>query len=66
MSELRWHKSSFSDTDDGSHCVELALGAGDLRHIRESDDPTLIITTSATKLRGFLLGAKAGEFDHLA
>ncbi|MFD7449029.1 DUF397 domain-containing protein [Kitasatospora sp. NPDC059827] len=66
MSELRWQKSSFSDTDDGSHCVELARGEGDLRYVRESDDPSLILTTSATKLRTLLLGAKAGEFDHLA
>ncbi|MFF7992988.1 DUF397 domain-containing protein [Kitasatospora xanthocidica] len=65
MSELRWQKSSFSDTDDGSHCVELAAGEGELRHVRESDDPSAIITTSTAKLRAFILGAKAGEFDHL-
>ncbi|MGW2372800.1 DUF397 domain-containing protein [Kitasatospora sp. NPDC001683] len=65
MSELRWQKSSFSDTDDGSHCVELARSERDLRHVRESDDPFLILTTSTSRLRAFLLGAKAGEFDHL-
>ncbi|MER7581695.1 DUF397 domain-containing protein [Kitasatospora sp. NPDC097691] len=65
MSQLLWQKSSFSDADGGTTCVELASGGKDVRHLRESDDPSLVITTSAAKLRAFLLGAKAGEFDHL-
>ncbi|MFE6056536.1 DUF397 domain-containing protein [Kitasatospora sp. NPDC056446] len=65
MSELLWQKSSFSGSNEGGNCVELAAGADDLRHLRESDDPTLIVTTSTAELRAFLLGAKAGEFDHL-
>ncbi|MFF2043317.1 DUF397 domain-containing protein [Kitasatospora sp. NPDC058170] len=62
---LNWQKSSFSDTDDGSHCLELSSGAGGLCHLRESDDPGVIVTTDASKLRAFLLAVKAGEFDHL-
>ncbi|MFG2906446.1 DUF397 domain-containing protein [Kitasatospora sp. NPDC048286] len=65
MSHLAWQKSSFSDADGGSTCVELATGGADDRHLRESDDPSVVITTSAAKLRAFLRGAKAGEFDHL-
>ncbi|MGW7584496.1 DUF397 domain-containing protein [Kitasatospora sp. NPDC054768] len=65
MSDLAWQKSSFSDVDGGSTCVELATGGHDIRHLRESDDPSVILTTTATKLRAFLLGAQAGEFDHL-
>ncbi|MFI6848869.1 DUF397 domain-containing protein [Kitasatospora sp. NBC_00085] len=65
MSHLPWQKSSFSDTDGGSTCIELATGSGDLRHVRESDDPDVIVTTTAAKLRAFILGVKAGEFDHL-
>ncbi|MBO1417816.1 DUF397 domain-containing protein [Streptomyces sp. FH025] len=65
MSELRWQKSSFSDTDDGSHCVELSSGEGDIRHLRESDDPGIVVTTTTAKLHALILGAKAGEFDHL-
>ncbi|MEV7186027.1 hypothetical protein [Kitasatospora sp. NPDC093102] len=38
---------------------------GDLVHIRESDDPTTVITTTCTKLHAWIQGAKAGEFDHL-
>ncbi|MFJ4189697.1 DUF397 domain-containing protein [Kitasatospora sp. NPDC089509] len=66
MSHLVWQKSSHSDAEGADACLELAQGERDLRYVRESDDPSLTITTSATKLRGFLLGAKAGEFDHLA
>ncbi|GAB7181369.1 DUF397 domain-containing protein [Kitasatospora sp. Ki12] len=65
MSQLLWQKSSFSDADGGTTCVELASGGNDVRHLRESDDPGVIITTSTAKLRVFVLGAKAGEFDHL-
>ncbi|MFG2843074.1 DUF397 domain-containing protein [Kitasatospora sp. NPDC048296] len=66
MSELRWQKSSFSGSNEGGNCVELAAGAEDVRHLRESDDPSVIVTTSTAKLRAFILGAKAGEFDHLS
>ncbi|MGV9271528.1 DUF397 domain-containing protein [Kitasatospora sp. NPDC003701] len=65
MFHLSWQKSSFSGGDAGNSCVELALGSGDLRHLRESDDPDVIVTTGAAKLRAFILGVKAGEFDHL-
>ncbi|MER7669430.1 DUF397 domain-containing protein [Kitasatospora sp. NPDC096128] len=66
MPELSWQKSSFSGGDDGNNCLELATGIDGLRHVRESDDPSLVITTTTAKLYAFLLGAKAGEFDHLA
>ncbi|MFJ1937493.1 DUF397 domain-containing protein [Kitasatospora sp. NPDC088160] len=65
MPELSWKKSSFSGGDDGQACLELALGADDIRHLRESDDPSTIVTTTVPKLRALILGAKAGEFDHL-
>ncbi|MFF3005112.1 DUF397 domain-containing protein [Kitasatospora sp. NPDC057940] len=65
MSDLAWQKSSFSDADGGSTCLELATGVDSLRHLRESDDPDVVVTTTAPKLRAFILGAKAGEFDHL-
>ncbi|MFJ8471995.1 DUF397 domain-containing protein [Kitasatospora sp. NPDC094011] len=66
MPELSWQKSSFSGGDAGNSCLELAIGADPIRHLRESDEPDTVITTTVTKLRSFLLGAKAGEFDHLA
>ncbi|MEU9079386.1 DUF397 domain-containing protein [Kitasatospora sp. NPDC048538] len=65
MSHLSWQKSSFSDADGADNCLEVASGTGDLRHLRESDDRGVIVTTDAAKLRAFILGVKAGEFDHL-
>ncbi|MFI9331649.1 DUF397 domain-containing protein [Kitasatospora sp. NPDC052868] len=65
MFHLSWQKSSFSGADGADNCLELASGAGDLCHLRESDEPDVVVTTSAAKLRTFLLAAKAGEFDHL-
>ncbi|MFB7377865.1 DUF397 domain-containing protein [Kitasatospora purpeofusca] len=66
MSEIVWQKSSFSGSNEGGSCVELAMGAADLRHLRESDDLGSILVTDAEKLNCFLLAIKAGEFDHLA
>ncbi|WBP87367.1 DUF397 domain-containing protein [Kitasatospora cathayae] len=65
MSHLVWQKSSYSDAEGADNCLELAQGERDLRYVRESDDPSVIVTTSPPTLRAFLLGAKAGEFDHL-
>lgn len=61
---LLWQKSSFSGSNDGNS-VELAPGDADLIHIRESLDPDAIVTTDRARLRAFVLGVKAGEFDHL-
>ncbi|MFF1907868.1 DUF397 domain-containing protein [Kitasatospora sp. NPDC058218] len=65
MFHLSWQKSSYSEGEGSNNCLELASGAGDLRHLRESDDPDVVVTTDAAKLRAFILGVKAGEFDHL-
>ncbi|MFE6050899.1 DUF397 domain-containing protein [Kitasatospora sp. NPDC056446] len=62
MSQLNWQKSSFSS--DQANCVEIA-STGELVHIRESDDPDTVVTTTRTKLHAWIRGAKAGEFDHL-
>ncbi|MFG2846176.1 DUF397 domain-containing protein [Kitasatospora sp. NPDC048296] len=61
MHQLNWQKSSFSN--DQTNCVEIA-SSGELVYIRESDDPTTIVTTTRAKLNAWINGAKAGEFDH--
>ncbi|XHL93345.1 DUF397 domain-containing protein [Streptomyces niveus] len=55
-------KSSFSSGN--TNCVELAA-TGDAVLLRESDAPHEIVITSPEKLTAFLVGVKAGEFDHL-
>ncbi|GAA3503123.1 DUF397 domain-containing protein [Streptomyces albogriseolus] len=61
--ELHWRKSSFS-ADTGS-CIEVAERDGWV-FLREGDDPDVVVRTTRRKLRAFLEGAKAGEFDHFA
>ncbi|MFC9428609.1 DUF397 domain-containing protein [Streptomyces sp. NPDC056987] len=61
MSTLHWQKSSFSG--DGNGCVHLAADDGSIKLV-ESDDPDVILTTTPEKLHAFILGVKAGEFDH--
>ncbi|MGW5114779.1 DUF397 domain-containing protein [Streptomyces noursei] len=63
-SAINWQKSSFSGPDDNQSCIEVASLYGEIK-LRESDDPDVIVTTSVAKLRAFVLGVKAGEFDHL-
>ncbi|WP_328378208.1 DUF397 domain-containing protein [Streptomyces sp. NBC_01020] len=61
---INWQKSSFSGADNNQSCIELAPVDGSIK-MRESDDPAVVVTTSVDKLRAFVLGVKAGEFDHL-
>ncbi|MCJ1681506.1 DUF397 domain-containing protein [Streptomyces sp. 5.8] len=62
--DIQWRKSSKS-TDAEGNCLEVAVVGSEVL-IRESDDPGLIIKTSRAKLRAFIDGAAAGEFDDLA
>ncbi|MEV6125287.1 DUF397 domain-containing protein [Streptomyces violaceusniger] len=64
MSPLQWRKSSFS-TGDSANCVELAADSVGTPHLRESDDPEVVISTNPAALRAFLRAAKAGEFDRI-
>ncbi|MGO4421799.1 DUF397 domain-containing protein [Streptomyces sp. MCAF7] len=64
MSRLIWRKSSFS-TGEAANCVELAADPTGTPHLRESDDPEVVIATTPAALRAFLGAAKAGEFDRM-
>ncbi|PLW71276.1 DUF397 domain-containing protein [Streptomyces sp. SCUT-3] len=64
MSALDWQKSSYSE--EASSCVYVAAAPDGTVRIRESDDPDVVVTTTPEKLRAFILGVKAGEFDHFA
>ncbi|KAK1181871.1 DUF397 domain-containing protein [Streptomyces sp. NBS 14/10] len=64
MSRLIWRKSSFS-TGEAANCVELAADRTGTPHLRESDDPEVVIATTPAALRAFLRAAKAGGFDRL-
>ncbi|MEV0777675.1 DUF397 domain-containing protein [Streptomyces sp. NPDC050428] len=64
MSALHWQKSSFSG--EAANCVYVSAADDGTIKLRESDDPNTIVTTTPEKLRAFILGVKAGEFDHFA
>ncbi|MEU6482467.1 DUF397 domain-containing protein [Streptomyces sp. NPDC046887] len=64
---IQWRKSPEDGDGDGvseESGIEIA-GHGDDILLRQGDDPTTVVTTSREKLRAFLLGVKAGEFDDL-
>jgi hypothetical protein len=55
---LRWQKSSFSGGGDSSNCVELAtVGEGVL--LRESDEPSRVLSTTPAGLAALLREVKA-------
>jgi hypothetical protein len=64
VSQIVWCKSSYSGDDANRDCLELAAAPDGTVHLRESDDPGVVVTTERAKLRAFILGVKAGEFDH--
>jgi hypothetical protein len=51
MPELDWHKSSYSSSNDGNDCVEVATVPGTVR-VRDSKDaegPRLVFDSGAWK-----------------
>ncbi|MEW1721099.1 DUF397 domain-containing protein [Streptomyces sp. NPDC093109] len=64
MSNYHWQKSSYSGT--AGNCINIAAADDGTVKIVESDSPDVIVTTTPEKLRAFILGIKAGEFDHFA
>lgn len=52
-----WQKSSFSGSGDGNACLELAFTPTAL-HLRESDTPATVLTTTPTALAHLLAGIR--------
>jgi hypothetical protein len=59
MRPLTWHKSSFSSGGEGN-CIELTAAPPDRIHLRESDHPNEIATTTPDALANLLHALKAG------
>ena len=58
----QWQKSSYSA--QANNCVELARSeSGQSIHLRESDEPTRILTTSPTRLASLLAAARDGRLN---
>ncbi|QFQ97823.1 DUF397 domain-containing protein [Streptomyces phaeolivaceus] len=65
MSDHKWQKSSYSP--DGANCVYVAASRTELKlHLRESDDPTAILTTTPASLRSLIRTLKSRSIaNHL-
>ncbi|MET9519521.1 DUF397 domain-containing protein [Streptomyces sp. NPDC002994] len=60
MSEFRWQKSSFSE-GGAANCIEVAAAPPThAPHLRESDNPATVLTTTPAALRALLCRIKAG------
>ncbi|MBD0707298.1 MULTISPECIES: DUF397 domain-containing protein [unclassified Streptomyces] len=64
-SPTAWQKSSFSGPEDNQNCVHVRRIASGEIELVESEIPGTIVATSRANFAAFLLGVKAGEFDHL-
>jgi hypothetical protein len=54
-----WQKSSFSGGGDGNNCVELTTTPTAF-HLRESETPATLLTTTPTALAALLDGIRSG------
>lgn len=61
MPTFDWQKSSYCA--EGNNCLELADSADGIL-VREGESPDTLVVTSPARLRAFISGVKAGEFDH--
>ncbi|MFD9392150.1 DUF397 domain-containing protein [Streptomyces sp. NPDC060000] len=59
MNPDNWQKSSFSGGGDGNDCVELASTPATL-HLRESDAPAAVLTTTPAPLTHLLHAIRTG------
>lgn len=62
MTQPGWQKSSFSSGGEGN-CIELAAATPHRIHLRESDRPDEITTTTSQELSALLVVIKAGSLD---
>ena len=64
--DLAWIRAAPEDAEGPGPWIEIAFGAGDLVHLRETNDPATVVTTTQSKWEAFTKGVQAGEFDHFA
>ncbi|HWU12340.1 MAG TPA: DUF397 domain-containing protein [Streptomyces sp.] len=64
--DLTWTRAAPEDAEGPGPWIEMAFGPGELVHLRGTDDPGTVVTTTAQKWEAFAKGVVAGEFDHFA
>jgi hypothetical protein len=63
MSDIQWQSSSFCG-GGGNNCVEMRSRPGAVQ-IRESEEPTTVVTTTPARLRALVHSIKRGTLDDL-
>ncbi|GGO46499.1 DUF397 domain-containing protein [Streptomyces lasiicapitis] len=61
---LTWVRAAPDDEEGPGPWIEIAFGPADTVHLRTTDDPDNVVTTTHVKWEAFVLGVRAGEFDH--
>lgn len=60
---LNWQKSSFSGGAEGNACIELAAAAAPpALHLRESEAPAAVLTSSPAPVAQLLRAIATGRF----
>lgn len=62
--DLDWVRAAPAGQDGPGPWIELAFGPDDTVHLRTTDNPDQVVTTTRRKWDAFVLGVQAGEFDH--
>ncbi|MFI1967342.1 DUF397 domain-containing protein [Streptomyces pathocidini] len=60
---IQWQKSSFSGGGPDNDCVEIGACAAGTLHLRESDDPEVVVTTTSARLGALIRAIKSGAYD---
>lgn len=58
MPGLQWQKSSFSSGSGSGECVQVTQHGSSL-HLRESEEPTVVLTAPAVALEALLTHIKS-------
>jgi hypothetical protein len=64
--DLDWIRAAPEGEEGPGPWIEIAFGPGGLVHLRETGSPENVVTTTQRKWDAFVLGVRAGEFDHFA
>ncbi|MGW1785725.1 DUF397 domain-containing protein [Streptomyces sp. NPDC002143] len=56
MPDLTWQKSTYSA--EAANCVNIAADPTGTLHLRESDEPETVLTTTPARLQALICGLK--------